>query len=41
MCDSIFRNQDQNKRKEEFTKLFTTLINNLQKEKTLQKSGKA
>lgn len=42
MCESIFRNQDKNKRKEDFTKLFAVLITNShsQKEKNLQASIK-
>lgn len=40
MCESIFRNQDKNKRKEDFTKLFAVIITNSQKEKNLQRIKK-
>ena len=33
MCQNVFKNEEEKKRKEDFTKLFVSIVSNSQKEK--------
>lgn len=44
MCESVFKNQEEKKRKEDFTRLFVALVNNAASEAgitTVKKADKA